>query len=146
MTDLGMKWAGRIAIAFQDWAEQEQKSRTVRISPFDPSPLIEGAFMEAGDAPAALDLLDRKGLERIDIVFTDVVLPKGMSGADLAEEVKRRRPGVPILFTTGYTRNAIVHNGILDANVNLINKPYTLAEVARKLRELLDSAALTATL
>ena len=64
-----------------------------------------------------------------------------MSGADLAEELKRRQPGVPVLFTTGYTRNAIVHNGILDANVNLINKPYTLAEVARKLRELLDLAA-----
>jgi hypothetical protein len=47
---IGMKWAGRIAIAFQQWAEQEQKSRTIKISPFDPTPLIEGAFLEAGDA------------------------------------------------------------------------------------------------
>ena len=97
--------------------------------------------LDAGDVPEALELLDREGAERIDIVFTDVVLPQGMSGADLAKEVKRRRAALPVLFTTGYTRNAIVHNGVLDPNVDLINKPYTLPEVGRKLRELLDLAA-----
>jgi signal transduction histidine kinase/ActR/RegA family two-component response regulator len=97
--------------------------------------------LDAADVPGALELLDQKDAEKIDIVFTDVVLPMGMSGAVLAEEMKRRRPGVPVLFTTGYTRNAIVHNGILDRDVHLINKPYTASDVGQKLRQLLDMAA-----
>jgi signal transduction histidine kinase/ActR/RegA family two-component response regulator len=95
--------------------------------------------LDAADMPAALKLLEEDAAE-IDIVFTDVVLPLGLSGADLAEEVRRRRPGTPVLFTTGYTRNAIVHNGILDPDVHLINKPYTAFEVGKKLRQLLDRA------
>jgi DNA-binding LytR/AlgR family response regulator len=71
-------------------------------------------------------------------LFTDVVLPDGMSGRELADEAMRRRPGLKVLFTTGYTRNAIVHNGKLDAGVNLISKPFTYEQLAAKVRAILD--------
>jgi DNA-binding response OmpR family regulator len=61
-----------------------------------------------------------------------------MSGRELADEATRRRPGLKVLFTTGYTRNAIVHNGKLDAGVNLISKPFTYEQLAAKVRALLD--------
>ena len=58
----------------------------------------------------------------------------------LAEELRRRRPDLPALFTTGYTRNAIVHQGRLDPDVHLLNKPYTHQDLGRKVRILLDAA------
>ena len=60
-----------------------------------------------------------------------------MNGRRLADEVSQRRPGLKVLFTTGYTRNAIVHNGMLDAGVSLITKPFTLDQLARKVAEAL---------
>jgi CheY-like chemotaxis protein len=66
-------------------------------------------------------------------------MPGGMNGRELAEEATRRLPKLKVLFTTGYTRNAIVHHGRLDANVHMIGKPYLLADLSAKLRELLDS-------
>jgi CheY-like chemotaxis protein len=57
----------------------------------------------------------------------------------LADEVRRIYPNLPVLFTTGYTRNAIVHQGRLDPDVQLLNKPFTQQDLARKLRELLDA-------
>ncbi len=92
--------------------------------------------LEAADAAQALRLLE--GAPRIDLLFTDVVLPGGKSGRDLAAEILRLRPGLPVLFTTGYTRNAIIHHGRLDPNVNLLSKPYTQQDLARKIRQLLD--------
>jgi signal transduction histidine kinase/CheY-like chemotaxis protein len=92
--------------------------------------------LEASDAREALRVLD--GAPRIDMLFTDVVLPGAINGRELARKVLEGRAGVSVLFTTGYTRNAIVHHGRLDANVHLLNKPYTQQELARKVRELLD--------
>lgn len=66
-------------------------------------------------------------------------MPGGMNGRELAEEATRRLPKLKVLFTTGYTRNAIVHHGRLDSNVHMIGKPYLLADLSVKLRELLDS-------
>lgn len=91
----------------------------------------------AADADSALEAVE--SMPHIDLLFTDVVLPGSGSGRDLAENLKQRFPDLPVLFTTGYTRNAIVHNGRLDAKVHLLNKPYTQQELARKLRELLDA-------
>jgi CheY-like chemotaxis protein len=62
-----------------------------------------------------------------------------VNGRRLAEEALRRRPGLKVLFTTGYTRNAVVHNGVLDAGVHLIGKPYTLEDLALRVREALDA-------
>jgi signal transduction histidine kinase len=92
--------------------------------------------IEAANAEQAMRALAKK--PRIDLLFTDVVLP-GESGRELADRVKRLYPHVPVLYTTGYTRNAIVHQGRLDPNINLLSKPYTQQDLARKLRELLDA-------
>ena len=78
--------------------------------------------------------------ERVDILFTDVVLPQGMNGRMLSIEAMALRPALPVLFTTGYAKNAIIHNGQLDADVQFIAKPYTQQELARKLRAVLDAA------
>ncbi len=95
--------------------------------------------LEASTAKQGLSLLD--GARRVDLLFTDVVLPGGMSGRQLADLVQRQRPSLPVLFTTGYTRNAIVHHGRLDPNVNLLNKPFTQQDLARKVRSMLNAAA-----
>ncbi|MFW5681235.1 MAG: response regulator, partial [Pseudomonadota bacterium] len=90
----------------------------------------------AADAPAALRLMEQT--DDVDLLFTDVVMPGGMNGADLAREAQRRWPGLKVLFTSGYTENAIVHHGRLDAGVELLSKPYRRADLARKLRHVLD--------
>ena len=92
--------------------------------------------LEADGASAALRLLDAH--PEIALLFTDVVMPE-VNGARLAEEARRRRPGMRVLFTTGYTRNAVVHNGVLDAGVELVGKPFTIEELAAKVRQMLDA-------
>ncbi|HVL71804.1 MAG TPA: ATP-binding protein [Beijerinckiaceae bacterium] len=94
-------------------------------------------ILEAEDAASALAVLDRE--PRVDLLFTDVVLPGGSNGRMLADEVVRRRPGTRVLFTTGYTRNAIVHHGRLDPGVQLIGKPFTYAELAAKVRASIEA-------
>jgi PAS domain S-box-containing protein len=92
--------------------------------------------LEAINGRSALDVLQSH--KRVDLLFTDVVLPDGMHGRALAEEAMRRRPSLKVLYTTGYSRNAIVHNGRLDAGVNLLPKPFTYDSLAAKVRRLLD--------
>jgi CheY-like chemotaxis protein len=75
----------------------------------------------------------------VRVLFTDVGLPGGMNGRQLAEEARKHRPDLKVLFTTGYARNAIVHDGRLDPGVELITKPFTQAALAEKLREILDA-------
>jgi len=90
--------------------------------------------VEAKNGAVALEVLGRS---EIDLLFTDVVLPGGMNGRQLADEAMRRRPGLKVLFTTGYTRNAIVH-GQLDGGVQMIGKPFSFRELGAMVRELLD--------
>jgi signal transduction histidine kinase len=92
--------------------------------------------VEAGDAAQALTLLNKT--PRVDLLFTDVVLPGPDNGRVLATKAREKYPNLPVLYTTGYTRNAIVHQGRLDADVELLNKPYTQQDLARKVRDLLD--------
>ncbi|HTB41105.1 MAG TPA: response regulator, partial [Reyranella sp.] len=92
--------------------------------------------LPAADAQIALDTLDRE--PDIDLLFTDVVMPGGRNGRQLADEAVKRRPTLKVLFTTGYTRNAIIHHGRLDPGVNLIGKPYTFEELGTRVRTLLD--------
>ena len=73
----------------------------------------------------------------ICLLYTDLVMPD-MNGRALAEEARRRRPDLKILFTTGYARNAIVHNGILDPDMNLLQKPASMQHLAAKVREILN--------
>ena len=86
-------------------------------------------------------LAQLKKSARIDILFTDVVLPQGMNGRALSEEAAVLRPDLPVLFTTGYARNAIIHDGRLDPGVQFIAKPYTQEEIAHKLRSVIDASA-----
>jgi CheY-like chemotaxis protein len=92
--------------------------------------------VEARNADEALRLVEAG--TQIDLLFTDVVLGSGLNGRELAGKVSEKVAGLPVLFTTGYTRNAIVHHGRLDPGVHLLDKPYTQQELGRKLRELLD--------
>ncbi|MES2990289.1 MAG: PAS domain-containing protein [Pseudomonadota bacterium] len=92
--------------------------------------------LEADGAAAALRLLDAH--PEIALLFTDVVMPD-VNGRKLADEALRRRPSLKVLFTTGYTRNAVVHNGVLDPGVQLIGKPFTIEELALRVREVLDA-------
>jgi two-component system NtrC family sensor kinase len=90
-----------------------------------------------GDGASALQVLDRES--EISLLFTDVVLPGGMNGRQLADEAQRRRPNLRVLYATGYTRNAIIHQGRLDADVELLTKPFTAEALLRKLRQVLDA-------
>jgi PAS domain S-box-containing protein len=95
--------------------------------------------LEAHDGPSGLRLLERQ--PRVDLLFTDVVLPGGMSGAQVAALARGVRPDLKVLFTTGYARNAIVHQGRLDKGVQLITKPFSFSDLATKVRDVLDGLA-----
>lgn len=96
-----------------------------------------GYWIESvADGAEAIDALRRGG--SFDLLFTDVVMPGGMSGKQLADTVHEMRPDLPVLFTSGYTENAIVHHGHLDEGVLLLNKPYSRMELASKIRSILD--------
>jgi PAS domain S-box-containing protein len=92
---------------------------------------------EATNGVEALDLL-KQGVV-VDLLFTDIVMPGGMNGRELADLAVKLRPELKILFTSGYTENAVVHHGRLDAGVHLLSKPYRRQELAVKLRKVLDS-------
>jgi signal transduction histidine kinase/ActR/RegA family two-component response regulator len=93
------------------------------------------------EAPGGVEALAvlRRG-DPIDLLFTDVVMPGSVSGRQLAEEARRIAPSLRILFTSGYTENAIVHHGRLDPGLELLSKPYTREQLAAKLRRVLDAA------
>jgi signal transduction histidine kinase/DNA-binding response OmpR family regulator len=93
--------------------------------------------LEAANGMAALDLLHAH--PEVDLLFTDVGLPGGMNGRQLAGAARRVNGKLKVLFTTGYARNAIVHDGRLDPGVQLITKPFTFAALSGKLRDILDS-------
>ncbi|WP_456622774.1 ATP-binding protein [Bradyrhizobium sp. P5_C12] len=89
----------------------------------------------AGDGATALALVDQGA--KFDLLFTDIIMPGGMNGQELAEAVRLRRPGVRVLYTSGYTDNTIVHEGHLDPGVALLRKPYRKSELSQKMREML---------
>jgi PAS domain S-box-containing protein len=92
--------------------------------------------IEAANGPRALKILDDGAT--IDLLFTDVVMPGGMTGRQLAEAAKTRRPNLKTLFTSGYTEDSILRLGKLDPGVRLLSKPYRKHELATRIREALD--------
>lgn len=92
-------------------------------------------IIHAGTAAEALEKLALH--PEISLLFTDIVMP-GKNGRKLADEAVKLKPGLKVLFTTGFTRNAVVHNGVLDHGVNFIAKPFTIGALAAKVREVLD--------
>lgn len=102
---------------------------------------VEEAFKELGfdvvsapDGLTGLRMLD--GHSDVALLFTDVVMPD-MNGRKLADEALRRRPELRVIFTTGFSRNAVIHNGVLDKDVNFLAKPFTLEQLTAKVREVM---------
>ena len=95
----------------------------------------------AADGRAAMALV--RGGEPFDLLFTDVIMPGGMSGRELADEVEKLRPGTKVLYTSGYTDNAIVHHGRLDEGVLLLTKPYRKTQLDQMVRRALGAGDLT---
>ena len=92
--------------------------------------------IEAGDGPSGLAALgEHPGLA---LLFTDVVLTGSMNGRELADAARKLRPDPPVLFTTGYTRNAIIHHGRLDEDADLIGKPFTPEALLAAIRKSID--------
>ncbi|HSR56305.1 MAG TPA: ATP-binding protein, partial [Alphaproteobacteria bacterium] len=96
-------------------------------------------ILEAPDGEAALKALENN--PRIDLLFTDVVLPGGMSGPELAEAAQQRVPGLSVLYTSGYPELADLEIGTIRTEVELLHKPYRKADLARKIRLALDRTA-----
>jgi PAS domain S-box-containing protein len=92
--------------------------------------------LEAENGPLALEVLAEQR-DGIDLLFTDMVMPGGLSGSDLAQEARRRLPEIKILFTTGYAQPDVVRRGLAES-ANWLNKPYTALDLARKLRDVLE--------
>lgn len=91
--------------------------------------------LRANDAQAALEILEDGA--RVDLLFTDVVMPGPLRSPDLMQRARQLLPGIAVLFTSGYTQNAIVHGGRLDPGVELLSKPYRHEDLARRVRQLL---------
>ena len=97
---------------------------------------LDYRVLRAHGSVAALEFLQQD--TRIDLLLTDVVLP-GMNGRELSRKAQSLRPGLKVLYMTGYSRNAIVHQGRLDADVELIQKPITQDQLSARIRTLLDA-------
>jgi CheY-like chemotaxis protein len=102
--------------------------------------LVDAGYrvVTADSGAAAVPILE-SGVP-IDLLFTDVIMPGGINGRELAERARRIRPTLPVLFTSGYTENSIVHQGRLDNGVNLLMKPYRKRQLLQKVRDILDRA------
>ena len=93
--------------------------------------------LEAADGPSALDILSDDG-ERVDLVFSDIVMPSGMSGIDLARELKRHYQDIKILMTSGYSEEIIGEDEIAEQGIALLKKPYKKTDLAGAVRAILD--------
>jgi PAS domain S-box-containing protein len=117
-----------------------EDDRNVRSSTVESLRELGYRVMEAQDGPSAIQLMESaiQANNRINMLFTDVVLPNGLTGAQIAARARALDPGMKVLFTTGYARNAIFHHGRLDEGVQLIVKPFTFSDLAIKVRDVLD--------
>jgi signal transduction histidine kinase/CheY-like chemotaxis protein len=112
--------------------EDDERVRTLSVASLRE---LGYTVLHASGGRHALDLMAANA--GVALLFTDVVMPE-MSGKVLADEARTRNPALKVLYTTGYTQNAIVHNGVLDADARLLLKPYSLNELARKVRAVLN--------
>jgi two-component system, cell cycle sensor histidine kinase and response regulator CckA len=94
--------------------------------------------LRGSNGAEAIGVAEKHG-DRIDLLVTDVVMP-GMSGAEMAAQLVLHHPEMKVLFTSGYTDDAIVRHGVLDEGVSFIGKPYTPSALAKKVREVLNRA------
>lgn len=92
--------------------------------------------LEADDGPSALKIIDTK--QPIDLLVTDVGLPRGMNGRQLADAARVQRPGLEVMFITGYAENAVLNHGHLEPGMHIMTKPFEMEAFARRVRELID--------
>ncbi|QIM48160.1 PAS domain S-box protein [Pusillimonas sp. DMV24BSW_D] len=101
--------------------------------------LLMGMGYRVSSASSGIEALaSLQARNDFDLLFTDIIMPGGMNGRQLADEALKSLPNLKVLFTSGYTENAIVHHGRLDAGVHLLGKPYRRHELATKVRKVLD--------
>lgn len=135
------------ALAAEEADDMEIKGGPERILVVEDDDLVRGHVIgqleslgydvvSASNARDALGILGRDS--QFDLLFTDVIMPGGMNGGELAREARKLCPELPVLFTSGYTDSAIVHHGQLDPGVHLLTKPYRRQALAEKLRETLS--------
>jgi CheY-like chemotaxis protein len=93
--------------------------------------------LDAANASEALALVEQG--HKFDLLFTDVIMPGPVNGRQLANHLQENRPDLKVLFTSGYTENAIIHHGRLDSGVLLLAKPYRKSDMARMIRRALDA-------
>jgi CheY-like chemotaxis protein len=101
--------------------------------------LLEDAgyrVLEAGDGPSGLKILQSD--TRIDLLVTDVGLPGGMNGRQVADAARVGRPHLKVLFITGYAENAVVGNGHLEPGMQVITKPFAIDALANRVRDMID--------
>ena len=96
--------------------------------------------LEAGDGAAALALIDGGAETHVDLLLTDVVMP-GMSGRELADQLKARRPDLHVLFMSGYTDDAVLRHGVLEPGLAYLEKPFRPAALLSKIRQVMQSPA-----
>jgi signal transduction histidine kinase/DNA-binding response OmpR family regulator len=113
--------------------EDEERVRTISVEALRD---LGYTAIGASNAHEALQLFD-SGLG-ISLLFTDVIMP-AMSGRELANGLRQRHPNLKVLYTTGYTRNALVHNDVLEPGTSLLTKPFSIDELATKVRQMLDA-------
>jgi PAS domain S-box-containing protein len=139
--------AGGQAEAASEHAAVAPKGGTETILVVEDDPLVRNyvatqlsglgyTTLAAANATEALEYID--GVKSFDLLFTDVIMPGSINGRQLADEAVRRRPSLKVLFTSGYTENAIVHHGRLDPGVLLLTKPYRKSDLARMVRIALE--------
>jgi len=115
--------------------EDEEQVRRMSLDALDE---LGYPVLQAANGEEAIEII--RARDDIRLLFTDVVMP-GLNGRELADQARTFRPDLPVLFTTGYTRNAVVHNGVVDSDVFFIPKPFTVEQLALKLRAVLDRRA-----
>jgi CheY-like chemotaxis protein len=101
--------------------------------------MIGYQVVEAGDGPTALDILRRE--QAIDLVFTDLIMPGGLSGREVAIQARQLRPGIKVLLTSGYADELVRGDDLQRERLTVLRKPYQLADLVAALRDILGGSA-----